>query len=328
MTLDELAALVGGHSFGPPRSFVGVAPLEAAGPGHVAYADGRIPPSCGAGVLLVREPIAGRSGVVVADPKHAFVLLLNHLFPSKHPPGVHPSASVHPSVTLGEGVVIYPGVWVGEGCSIGDETIVFANVSIYPNTQIGRRCRIHAGAVLGADGFSYHPTASGPLKVPQVGALVIGDEVEIGANTTIDRAFLGETRIEHAVKLDNLVHVGHNCTIGAGTVIAAQAGIAGSSHIGTGCQLGGQVGVADHCEVGDRTLLGARSAAHGKLAGNQAYLGVPASPIRQARRAMMVARKLPEVWRMLRDVSRDVRVLRERLDSLSLDDDTERSQPQ
>jgi UDP-3-O-[3-hydroxymyristoyl] glucosamine N-acyltransferase len=315
VTIDELAALVSGARFGPDRAFAGVAPLAEAGPEQLAYADAAVPGDCTAGVLLSRAPVAGRSGVSVADPRAAFVVLLGHLFPERHLPGVHPGASVDPSAQLGEGVVVYPGVWIGAGCVVGDETVLFPNVSVYPGTIIGRRCRIHAGAVLGADGFSYHPTAAGLLKVPQVGRLVIGDDVEIGANSTVDRGALGDTRLGDAVKLDNLVHIGHNCTIGPATVAAAQVGIAGSSRIGAACQLGGQVGIADHTEIGDRAMLGARSAAHGRLAGDAAYLGVPAAPIREARRAMMVARKLPEVWQTLRQLQRGVRELRERLDS-------------
>ena len=319
MTSQELALLVDGDRFGPERSFSTVAPLDVAGPDHVAYAESdAVDGSCTAGVLIVSAPIDGRSGVVVSDPKRAFITLLEHLFPERHAAGIHPGAFVDPSAVLGEGVAIYPGAWVGAGCQIGDDTIVFANVSVYPGTVIGQRCRIHAGAVLGADGFSYHPTATGPLKVPQVGRLVIGDDVEIGANTTVDRAFLGETRLGNAVKLDNLVHIGHNCTVGPSTVAAAQVGVAGSSRVGAACLLGGQVGIADHSEIGDRAQIGARSAVHGKLAGDKAYLGVPAAPIRQARRAMMVARKLPEIWHTLRRLDRGVRQLRTRLNSYQL----------
>lgn len=318
MTADELAALVGGERFGPARAFSGVAPLDRAGPDEAAYVERALPEGCAAGVILARAPVPGRTGVAVSDPKRAFIALLNHLFPERHAPGVHPGAVVDPSAQLGEGVVVYPGCWIGAGCVIGDQTVVFPNVTIYPGTVVGRRCRIHAGAVLGADGFSYHPTATGPLKVPQVGRLVIGDDVEIGANATVDRAFLGETRLGAMVKLDNLVHIAHNCTVGPGTVAAAQVGVAGSSAIGAGCQLGGQAGVADHATLEDGVLLGARAAAKGRLKGGQAYLGVPAAPIREARRAMVVARKLPELWQGLQKLERTVRRLRERLDSYQL----------
>jgi len=299
MDAAALAVLVGGVHAGPDGHFETVAPLTGAGPEHAAYAERAVPEDCAAGVLLVSEPIAGRCCVVVGDPKAAFITLLRHLFPEMHPGGVHPGAHVDPSAQLGVGAVVYPGAVVGAGCEIGEDTIIFPNAVIYPETIIGRRCRIHAGAVVGADGFSYHPTADGILKVPQVGRVVIGDEVEVGAGATIDRAFLTETRIGDGVKLDNLVHVGHNSQLGRGVIAAAQTGISGSCTIGDFVLLGGQVGVADHCEIGPGAQLGARAAAHGRLAGGQAYLGVPAAPIRLTRRMMAVSRRLPEMWRML-----------------------------
>lgn len=317
MNADQLARLVGGELLGPNRSFVGVAPLWDAGPTHVAYAERPTPNR--AGVLIAREPpdTPEQTVVRVDDPKRAFIILLNHLFPQTHPIGVHPGAFVDPSARLGARVCVYPGAWIGAECEIGDDTVVFPNVVVYPRTRIGRRCRIHAGAVLGADGFSYHPTEQGLRKVPHLGRLIIEDDVEIGANTTVDRAFLGETRLGASVKLDNLVHVGHNTTVGASTVIAAQSGISGSCRIGAGCQIGGQVGVADHATVGDGAKLGARAGAHGRLAGGQTYLGVPAIPVRIARRTMATMRHLPEMWRRLQRLQQAVDKVVENLHSKS-----------
>lgn len=306
MTATGLAALVGGVANGPEGRFDTVAPLKLAGPSHAAYAEGRLPEGCAAGVLLVRAPIPGRSCVVVVDPKSAFITLLNHLFPQTHTPGVHPGASVDATAILAEGVVVYPGVFVGAHCQIGEGTILFPNAVIYPDTTIGQRCRIHAGAVIGADGFSYHPTPTGIVKVPQVGRVVIGDDVEIGPGSTVDRAFMGETRLGNGVKLDNLVHVGHNSQLGDGVIAAAQTGISGSCLIGAYTQLGGQVGIADHTEIGPGAQLGARSAAHGRLAGGQTYLGVPAAPIKLTRRMMAVSRRLPEMWRTLQRLRRTI----------------------
>ncbi|MFT5679852.1 MAG: UDP-3-O-[3-hydroxymyristoyl] glucosamine N-acyltransferase [Myxococcota bacterium] len=311
MHAAELAALVGGVLAGPDGRFETVAPLSGAGPTHVAYAEGAVPSDCAAGVLLVCEPIEGRCCVVAPDPKAAFITLLHHLFPETHPAGVHSGAHVDPSARLGEGVVVYPGAFVGADCEIGAGTIIFPNAVIYPATTIGRRCRIHASAVIGSDGFSYHPTATGILKVPQVGRVVLGDDVEVGAGSTIDRAFLTETRLGDGVKLDNLVHVGHNSQLGRGVIVAAQSGISGSCTIGDFALLGGQVGVADHAEIGAGARLGARSAAHGRLAGGQTYLGVPAAPIRLTRRMMAVSRRLPEMWRTLQSLRRTVDQLTE-----------------
>lgn len=306
MDAAQLAELVGGAVAGPARCFQAAAPLEVAGPDHVAYAEGTVPEGCQAGVLLVQAPVPDRCCVVVSDPKAAFIVLLSHLFPELHRLGVHPGAHVDPTARLGEGVAIYPGAFVGADCEIGAGTIIFPNAVIYPRTIIGRQCRIHAGAVIGADGFSYHPTADGIRKVPQVGRVVIGDEVEIGAGATIDRAFLTETRLGDGVKLDNLVHVGHNSQLGRGVIAAAQTGISGSCTIGDFALLGGQVGIADHAEIGAGAQLGARAAAHGRLAGGQTYLGVPAAPIRLTRRVMAISRRLPEMWRMLQQLRRTV----------------------
>ncbi|MEL6342293.1 MAG: UDP-3-O-(3-hydroxymyristoyl)glucosamine N-acyltransferase [Myxococcota bacterium] len=324
MRASALAELVGGVLTGPDRDFSGVAPLDQAEPEHAAYAQMGIGDSA-AGVIVGRAAVSGRTVVVVDDPKRAFLLLLEAMFPEAHPSGVQPGAVVDPTAQIGPRVTLYPGVWVGADCVIGADTILFPNVVVYPRTVIGRRCRVHAGAVLGADGFSYHPTLGGPVKVPQVGRLVIGDDVEIGANATIDRAFLRETRLGSGVKIDNLVHIGHNTTIGAGTVIAALSGISGSCEIGAGCQLGGQVGVADHSHIGAGATLGARTAAHGRLSGDQVYLGTPAMPIRVARRAMVAMRHLPSTIRLVNRLHRAVDKLVESLNSGSGTDRKERS---
>ena len=311
MQAAALAALVDGALHGPDRSFSGVAPLSGAGPEHASFALRAPTAPCTAGVLLIASPLPGHTCVVVADPKLAFITLLQHLFPEAHTPGIHPGAFVHPTAILGEGVTAYPGVWIGPGCQVGAHTILFPNAVLYPGTVVGERCRIHAGVVLGADGFSYHPTAAGAVKVPQVGHVELGDDVEIGPNSTVDRAFLEKTVLGDGVKLDNLVHVGHNSQLGRGVIAAAQAGISGSCEIGDGCLLGGQVGVADHAVIGAGAQLGARAAAHGRLEGGQAYLGVPAMPIRLARRVMATSRRLPQMWRMLQKYERDRALLRE-----------------
>ena len=304
MDAAALAGLVGGTHQGPDGRFTAVAPLASAGPDHAAYAERRVPEGCEAGVLLVKQALPGRCCVVVDDPKAAFITLLGHLFPETHQPGIHPGAHVDPTAQVADSAVIYPGVFIGARAAVGPQTILFPNAVIYPDTTIGAGCRIHAGVVIGADGFSYHPTPTGILKVPQVGRAVVGDGVEIGANTTVDRAFLGETRLGDGVKLDNLVHVGHNSELGRGVIAAAQTGISGSCTIGDFTLLGGQVGIADHTEIGPGAQLGARSAAHGRLAGGQTYLGVPAAPIALTRRMMAVSRRLPEMWRTLQRLRR------------------------
>lgn len=293
-----LAQRVGGTLAGPDRRFTGLATIEDAGPDELAYLERG--EGGAAGVLLARAPIEGRSVVVVADPKAAFIVVLEAFHPAEIGPMRHASAVIDPSARVDPSARIHPGVVIGADCEVGEGSELFPHVVLYPGTRVGKRARIHAGAVVGADGFSYHPTAGGLLKVPQVGRVVIEDEVEVGAGCTIDRAFLGETRIGRGSKLDNLVHVGHNCQIGRGVVIAAQTGISGSVTIGDFVQIGGQVGIADHASVGDRVRIGAQSGVHGRLAEGEAYLGTPAMPLALTRRVYATLRHLPEMWRRTR----------------------------
>lgn len=299
MLASELAALVDGELVGDDRAFSGVTALDQARPDAASFALAAVPSGCEAGVLLLSKPHPGRTVVLVDDPKAAFITLLEALFPTEHEPGVHGDATVHPTAELGPGVVVSAGVRIGARCTVGADTVLFPNVVLYPDTVVGQRCRIHAGVVLGGDGFGYHPTATGLRKVPQVGRVRLGDDVEIGANCTVDRAFLHETVLESGVKLDDLVHIGHNVRVGQFTVIAAQTGISGSVDVGAGVQLGGQVGIADHARLGDGVMVGAQSGVHGVLPPGTAWLGTPALPLRLARRVYATFKRLPEMWRQM-----------------------------
>jgi UDP-3-O-[3-hydroxymyristoyl] glucosamine N-acyltransferase len=308
-TAAQLAEALGLPLVGPDRAITAVAPLDAAGPEALAYAEGAV--SGEAGCLITKAPIEGRSVIVAADPKLAFIRALALLFPEARVAGVHPSAvvegqlgqdvTVGANAVIGAGAVIGDRVWIGEGvivgpgCVVGDDTRLFPKVVLYPGVLIGRRCRVHAGAVLGADGFSYHPTAHGPVKVPQVGGLVIEDEVEIGANTCIDRAFLTETRIGRGAKLDNLVQIGHNVRLGPACVIAAQVGVAGSTTFGAGVLVGGQAGFTEHLNVGDGARVAAGSGVIRDVPARETWLGVPAMPSRQARRILAALKDLPDL---------------------------------
>ncbi len=306
LAASAIADLVGGALHGPDREVRAVAPVETAGPDCAAFVEGapRADRAGAAGVLICRAPLPGRTCVVVEDPRRAFAALLRRLFPEEHRPGVHPGAHVDPTARLGPGVVVHPGAWIGADCEVGAGTVIFPHVVLYPRTVVGRRCRIHAGAVLGADGFSYHPGPEGPEKMPQVGRVVVEDDVEIGANTCIDRAFLGETRIGRGSRLDNLVQVGHNSRLGRGVLVAGQAGLSGSVTLDDGVVLGGQVGIADHVRIGAGARLGARTGVHRDLEGGRDYLGAPAMPLREARRVWAALRRLPEVLRRLRVLER------------------------
>lgn len=198
---------------------------------------------------------------------------------------------------IGRGVKVYPQAYVGPGVTLGDNTVVYPGARIYHGCRIGARCIIHAGAVIGADGFGFAPTADGSYsKIPQIGIVEIHDDVEIGANTTIDRATMGATVIEQGAKLDNLIQAGHNVTVGRNTVMAAQVGIAGSTHIGANCMVGGQVGFAGHITVGDGSKFGAQSGVPNSVAANARVLGSPAVPERDFARQVVYTKRLADLF--------------------------------
>ncbi len=251
----------------------------------------------------------------VENPYACFGKLLeiyNSIYQDKK--GISPQAFIHSSstagencyigefayigenVTLGKGVKIYPQVYVGDNVTIGDNTVLYAGVKIYPKNIIGNNCILHAGSVIGADGFGFAPS-SGNIqeKIMQIGNVIIEDNVEIGANTTIDRATLGSTVIERGAKIDNLCQIAHNVVIGENTVMAAQCGVSGSTKIGKNCMIAGQVGFAGHLQIGDKTLIGAQSGITNNVKGNQTILGSPAMDVSNMRKSYVYIRKLPEI---------------------------------
>jgi len=209
---------------------------------------------------------------------------------------------------IGKNVQIWPGSFIGEGVIIGDNTIIYSGVKIYKHCKIGSDCIIHSGAVVGSDGFGFAPGADGEYqKIPQVGNVVIEDLVEIGANTTIDRATMGSTIIRRGAKLDNLVQVAHNVEIGYNTVIAAQTGIAGSTKIGSNCMFGGQTGVAGHIKVADGTRLAAQTGVGGTVKKeNTTLMGSPAFDAMQFNKSYVFFRKLPHLYKQLQDIQQKI----------------------
>ncbi len=201
---------------------------------------------------------------------------------------------------LSPGVRIYPHSYVGDGVSIGADTIIYPGARIYPGCHIGSRCIIHSGVVIGADGFGFAPSAEGYEKIPQMGIVEIDDDVEIGANTTIDRATMGATRVGKGTKLDNLIQVAHNVVIGRNNVFAAQSGIAGSSHIGDWNMVGGQVGMAGHISIGSRNQIGAQSGLHRSMGDGHKLMGSPAVPAKDYARLQVYLKKLPEIYEDIR----------------------------
>jgi len=323
MRLSEIARRIGGEVLGDGGFEVrDVAEYDSAAPDTLSCVESpeglKSPTSAGA---LIVPPGAdpGRPAICCQNPKLAFARAVGLLRPSALPaPGIHPSAQVAESARMGEGVSVGPAASIGAGAELGDrcrigagarlgervklgaDCVIYPNCVLYPGTQLGNRVIVHAGAVVGADGFGYVRDESGGLvKFPQTGVVVIEDDVEIGANATIDRGALGETRIGRGTKIDNLVQVAHNVVMGEGCILAGQVGISGSARLGRGVVMGGQVGVADHVVIGDGAQLGAQTGVTKDLEGGKIYLDAPATEAGEARRRLAVYRRLPEILRRL-----------------------------
>jgi UDP-3-O-[3-hydroxymyristoyl] glucosamine N-acyltransferase len=231
--------------------------------------------------------------------------------------GIHPLAFVSESAQIGKDVYIGPFTFVGEGVKIGDGSIINPNVTIYDGCQIGKNVTIHAGSVIGADGFGFAPNTEGYEKIPQLGIVIIEDNVEIGANTCIDRSTMGQTVIHKGVKLDNLIQVAHNCEIGENTVMSAQAGMAGSTKIGAWCMVGGQAGFSGHITIADKTFVGAQSGVIGNTKGNgEQLIGAPAVNPKMYFKARALDAKLPEMYRQIAAMQREIDEMKKKLSEI------------
>jgi UDP-3-O-[3-hydroxymyristoyl] glucosamine N-acyltransferase len=338
LTLTEVAELAGGRVEGDPERRVdAVRALASAGPGDLAFVTAErfrgAAEASVAGALLVPPSLADvdRDRVVCADPGLGIVAVLERLYPEPRPAAgvhstavvaatatVHPEASVGPLAVVGERTVlearvaVHAGAVLGDDCRVGEGSTLHPRVVLYPRTVLGRDVIVHAGAVVGSDGFGYATGPSGPVKVPQVGCVIVEDRVEIGANTAIDRATLEATRIGADSKLDNLVQVGHNVELGPACIVCGQAGVAGSTRLGRGVVLGGQAGVADHLEIGDRVQIAAASAALQSLGADQVVAGIPAVEIRQWRRQTSGIARLGQMLRRLRALEKTLEAEEER----------------
>ena len=228
--------------------------------------------------------------------------------------GVHPLAFVAESAQIGKDVYIGPFTYVGEGVKIGDGSIINPNVTIYDGCQIGKHVTIHAGSVIGADGFGFAPNTEGYEKIPQLGIVIIEDDVEIGANTCIDRSTMGQTVIHKGVKLDNLIQVAHNCEIGENTVMSAQVGMAGSTKIGSWCMVGGQAGFAGHIHVADKTMVGAQCGVINNTKGNgENLIGSPAMDPKDFFKAKALYRRLPDMYKEISALRKEIEELKKKL---------------
>lgn len=338
-TLQELADYLGGVVRGDSCVMVnGLAPLEAAGPDKVTflanpkYAAKVAETRAGAVLMAPGGESYGRNVIEVANPYLGFAKLLTLFYTRPHPPlGVLPGAVIGTNVTLGEGISIYPGAVIGNTVTIGDRAVIHPGAVIYDNAvigddcvihahavvrercRLGKRCKLQPGAVVGSDGFGYAPDGSSYYPIPQIGIVVLEDDVEIGANATVDRAALEVTLIRRGTKLDNLVMVAHNCQIGEDCMIVSQVGIAGSSKIGNHVTLAGQVGVVGHVTIGDNVIVGAQAGVPGSLAANAYYSGSPAMPHKEWLKTMGTLPKLPEMRKKLSELEKKIAELEARL---------------
>ncbi len=334
-TLKELADYLGGDLQGDGSVRIsGVAGLDDAQERQISFlANPRYAArveSTAAGALLLPPGAKsyGKNAIYLANPYLGFAKLVTLFY--VRPPrvrGVMPGAFVGDRVVMGAAVTVYPGAFVGDGVILGDrvtlfpgvalyegvevgsDTVLHANVSIRERCRVGSRVIIHNGSVVGSDGFGYAPESTGHYKIPQVGIVIIEDDVEIGSNTTIDRAALGATIIRRGAKIDNLVQIAHNCVIGAHSIIVSQVGVSGSTKLGEFVTLGGQVGVAGHLEIGDRAMVGAKSGIHNDIPAGQVYSGYPAMPHRQWLKAAMAAPKIPEMRKSIIELEKRLKEL-------------------
>ena len=329
-TAAQLAQKLGGHVIGDSELVLhGFAPADGAKPGDLTFAENesyyqRALNSAASAILVAEDyPLGSKTMIRVDNARVAFALVLPLFFPEPFvQPGIHPSAvvaasatidptaSVGPNCVIGERVKIGPGSilmagnYVGEDSILGENCRLFPNVTLYSRSTLGSRVRIHAGSVVGADGFGYVFDGTQHRKVPQVGQVVIHDDVEIGSNTTIDRAALGATIIGRGTKIDNLVQIAHNVVLGEHCIIVAQVGIAGSTKIGNGVTIAGQVGVAGHLRIGDQVVVGAQSGVMNSVPEGQKWLGTPAMPDRIAKRQYLAIERLPELLRRVSELER------------------------
>lgn len=325
-TLSEIAKMLGGRVEGDASVKINnFGPLESAGDGCLSFLSNpkyaHLIYDCKASAILVAETFTAEQPVSAAlirvkDPYESLAILLSMAASMRplptgidkqtyisddveRPEGLYVGAFAYigKGVKLGKGVKIYPQAYIGDGCEIGDGSIIRSGVKIYEGCVIGQRCIIHSGAVIGADGFGFAPTREGYDKIPQLGNVVLEDDVEIGANTTVDCATFGSTVIGKGTKLDNLIQIAHNVRIGKHNVFASQTGVAGSTHIGDWNRIGGQVGFAGHIKVGSNNEIGAQSGIPNNVGDNRRLMGYPAVDARDFARNTVYIKKLKELFK-------------------------------
>ncbi|UCF65009.1 MAG: UDP-3-O-(3-hydroxymyristoyl)glucosamine N-acyltransferase [bacterium] len=337
-TLKELASKVKGHIVGDSATRIhGAAKIDSAAEGELTFlANPKYKPfldQTRASAVIIDQKMEydlPLPAIRVDDVYFRFLQIFLIFNPPKEilEPGIHPTAVIHPSAELGKKVAIGAHVTIGENCRIGDGTrilhgcvimnnveigkngLLYPLVSIRENCQIGDRVILHNGAVIGSDGFGFAPYEGTFHKIPQIGRVLIEDEVEIGANCTIDRATMGETVIKKGVKLDNLVHIAHNVEVGEWTVMAAQSGISGSTKIGHHVMVGGQVGMVGHITIGNYVQIGAQSGVPKNVPDKEIIFGYPARPIMRTKRIEAVINQLPELLKRIQKLEKEIEQLK------------------
>jgi UDP-3-O-[3-hydroxymyristoyl] glucosamine N-acyltransferase len=325
-TLEQLAAEIGGTFTGDGSiTLTGLAPLDAATEGHLTFLTNakyaKMAEATHASAILLEKPLPGLSKpfLLVSNPYAKLPKLLQLFYPPAKPePGVQEGAWVHPKATVetsatiypgavvaagaqvGARTVLYPGVFIGQEAVVGADCILYSNVTVREKCILGNRVILQPGVAIGGDGFGFAPDSGTYEKIPQVGNVVLEDDVELGANTCVDRAALGSTRIGKGTKVDNLVQIAHNVVIGENTIIVSQTGISGSTHIGNQVVMGGQVGLAGHLKIGDHVTLATRTGVMEDIPEKGVYWGSPSSPMSVEMKNVAAYRQLPDMIKRLR----------------------------
>ena len=341
-TAKQIAAYIGGEIIGDENATVCTfAKIEEGTPGALSFLSN---PKYTAYIYDTKSSIVLVNSDFVAEKPISATLIktanayeslakLMALYESVKPKktGISPMASVAASATIGEDVYIGPFVYIGEkatvgnntiieantsigdGATVGNDCIIYSNVTIYHGCKVGNRCILHAGSVVGSDGFGFAPGANGYDKIPQIGIAILEDDVEIGANTCIDRATMGATTIKRGVKLDNMVQVAHNVVIDEHTVMAAQSGVAGSTKVGSWCMIGGQAGISGHIKLGNQVKVGGHSGVTNNVQDGKSMMGYPAFEHTQFARASVIFKKLPEMYREMDALRKEIESLKQQL---------------
>jgi UDP-3-O-[3-hydroxymyristoyl] glucosamine N-acyltransferase len=343
ITLQEIARLLGGDVMGAADVVISdVRPIEEANEGDITFIANKkylakLKTTKATAILAPPQiAAAGKNLLIVADPYAAFGKLLALFYPLEHGvSGISPDAYIEDGAIVSpeaivfagvfisrgakieKGAVLYPGVYIGRNVSVGENSVLYANVTIYYGCIIGKRVILHSGVVVGADGFGFAAPGVSNTKIPQVGIVQIDDDVEIGANSTIDRATMGKTWIKRNVKIDNLVQIAHNVVIGENSAIAAQVGISGSTKLGKSVMVGGQTGMAGHIKIGDHVTIAARSGLHRDIESHQTVGGTPPLPYQQWLKLEACKLKLPKMKKTIEELVKKVESLQEKINKSS-----------